>query len=85
MPAFNDLDLKKWKELDDIETDSLWLFDKRDNSGKHNGFYHGNFIPQVPRQLIKRYTKKGEFVLDPFLGSGTTAFECETLLENLYT
>lgn len=79
MPAFNDLDLKKWKELDDIETDSLWLFDKRDNSGKHSGFYHGNFIPQVPRQLIKRYTKKGDFVLDPFLGSGTTAFECETL------
>lgn len=79
MPTFNDLDLKKWKELDDIETDSLWLFDKRDNSGKHSGFYHGNFIPQVPRQLIKRYTKKGDFVLDPFLGSGTTAFECETL------
>lgn len=79
MPAFNDLDLKKWKELADIETDSLWLFDKRDNSGKHSGFYHGNFIPQVPRQLIKRYTKKGDFVLDPFLGSGTTAFECETL------
>lgn len=79
MPSFNDLDLKKWKELDDIETNSLWLFDKRDNSGKHSGFYHGNFIPQVPRQLIKRYTKKGDFVLDPFLGSGTTAFECESL------
>ncbi|MBO4707112.1 MAG: hypothetical protein J5594_00945 [Elusimicrobiaceae bacterium] len=79
MPIFNDLDLKKWKELDDIETDSLWLFDKRDNTGKHNGFYHGNFIPQVPRQLIKRYTKKGDYVLDPFLGSGTTAIECENL------
>lgn len=79
MPSFNDLDLKKWKELNDIETDSLWLFDKRDNSGKHSGFYHGNFIPQIPRQIIKRYTKKGDFVLDPFLGSGTTAFECESL------
>lgn len=82
MPKFNDFDLKQWKSLSDIETDSLWLIEHRDNSGKHNGFYHGNFVPQIPRQLIQRYTKKGDFILDPFMGSGTTAFEAETLDRN---
>lgn len=82
MNKINDLDLSKWKESD-IWTDSLWLISERDKSGKHDGFYHGNFIPQIPRQLIKRYTKKGDMVLDPFLGSGTTAFECETLNRDL--
>ncbi|HEB61438.1 MAG TPA: hypothetical protein ENJ06_06405, partial [Phycisphaeraceae bacterium] len=34
---------------------------------------------QIPYQLIKRYTKKQDIVLDLFLGSGTTLFECENL------
>lgn len=79
MPKFNDFNLDEWKALEDIETDSLWLIEKRDNSGKHDGFYHGNFVPQIPRQLIKRYTKKGDVVFDPFMGSGTTAYETEIL------
>jgi len=74
----NDLDLKNWKELD-INIDSLWLIGERDKSGKHSNIYHGNFIPQIPNQLIRRYTKKQEIILDPFLGSGTTLFECERL------
>ena len=82
MPIFNDLKLEDWKESE-IWTDSLWLISERDKSGKHDGFYHGNFVPQIPRQLINRYTKKGDVVLDPFLGSGTTAFECETLERGL--
>ena len=78
MAKFNDLDLKNWKSLD-INTDSLWIIDKRDNSGKHKNIYHGNFIPQIPNQLIRRYTKENEIVLEPFTGSGTTLFECEKL------
>jgi len=75
---FNDLDIENWKELD-INVDSLWLIGERDRSGKHENIYHGNFIPQIPNQLIRRYTKRNEVVLDPFLGSGTTLFECEKL------
>ena len=75
---FNDLDIENWKTLD-INIDSLWLIDERDKSGKHENVYHGNFIPQIPNQLIRRYTKKNEIVLDPFFGSGTTLFECEKL------
>jgi len=82
MPFFNDLNLDKWRESE-IWTDSLWIIPERDKSGKHDGFYHGNFVPQIPRQLISRYTKKGDIVFDPFLGSGTTAYEAESLNRDL--
>jgi len=78
----NDLNLNRWKEYDDIITDSLWIFDKRDTSGMHKAGYWGNFIPQIPNQLLRRFTKKGEWVLDPFLGSGTTLIECKRLGRN---
>lgn len=75
----NDLDLRNWKAYQDILTDSLWIIDERDNSGAHKGDYHGNFIPQIPNQLMRRFTKKGDVVLDTFLGSGTTLIECKRL------
>jgi len=81
MSKINDIDLKNWKDSD-VWTDSLWIINERDKSGKHDGFYHGNFVPQVPRQLIKKFTKKNDIVMDLFLGSGTTAFEAETLKRN---
>src|SRR5450756_1790428 len=68
----NDLNLNRWQEYSDVVTDSLWVLDKRDSSGVHNAGYWGNFIPQIPNQMMKRYTKKGDWVLDTFLGSGTT-------------
>jgi DNA modification methylase len=78
----NDLNLNRWKEYNDILTDSLWILDKRDRSGTHNAEYWGNFIPQIPNQLLRRYTKRGEWVLDPFLGSGTTLIECRKIGRN---
>ena len=81
MPIFNDLNLDNWKESE-IWTDSLWIIPERDKTGKHNGFYHGNFVPQIPHQIILRYTKKNDVVFDPFLGSGTTAYEAESLNRN---
>lgn len=74
----NDLDIDNWKQLD-INTESLWLINERDKSGKHANVYHGNFVPQIPNQLVRRFTKKGETVFEPFMGSGTTLFECEKL------
>lgn len=82
MKKINDLNMKNWKQYDDIITDSLWLIDKRDKSGNHKGDYHGNFIPQIPNQLMKRYTKKNDWILDPFLGSGTSLIECQRLNRN---
>jgi len=78
----NDINLKRWKEYDDILTDSLWVEPRRDTTGAHLGWYWGNFIPQIPRQMMLRYTKEGDVVLDPFLGSGTTLIECRRLGRN---
>jgi 16S rRNA G966 N2-methylase RsmD len=82
MAKYNDIDLSRWREYEDIRTDSLWVIDRRDNSGAHSGNYHGNFIPQIPNQLLRRYTKAGDWVLDPFMGSGTTLIEAQRLCRN---
>lgn len=41
--------------------------------------YPAKFIPQIPRNLITRLSLRGELVLDPFGGSGTTALEAVLL------
>lgn len=73
----NDLNMNRWKELDDVFTDSLWYMEKRDRTGAHNAGYWGNFVPQIPYQLFRRFTKKFDWVLDTFVGSGTTLIECK--------
>lgn len=75
----NDINLNRWKEYGDLTTDSLWYWEKRDTSGVHMASYWGNFIPQIPNQTMRRYTKKGDWVLDTFSGSGTTLIECKRL------
>ncbi len=78
----NDLDLKNWKKYEEIITDSLWIIPSRDNTGMHTPEYHGNFIPQIPRQAMLRFTKRGDWVLDTFAGLGTTLIEARRLGRN---
>jgi SAM-dependent methyltransferase len=80
--AVNDINLNRWKEYEDIYTDSLWLVQRRDGAGAHAAGYWGNFIPQIPHQMMRRYTRPGEWVLDPFAGSGTTLIEARRLGRN---
>jgi len=44
--------------------------------------YPCKFIPQIPRWAINKYTKEGDYVLDPFAGSGTTLVEAVLLNRN---
>ncbi len=79
------LDLKSWLSFikeQSIITDSLWIIPGRDNSGAMGGLHHGEFIPQIPRQAILRFTKPYEVVVDPFVGYGTTLVECQRLGRN---
>jgi DNA modification methylase len=43
------------------------------------GNYRGNWSPYIPRNLIQRYTRTGDLVLDQMCGSGTTLVECKLL------
>ena len=41
--------------------------------------YLGKFIPQLVEVFLRKYFKKGDTVLDPFSGSGTTLVEANVL------
>lgn len=80
---YSDIDLKRWKEYEDILTDSLWLLGSRANTNGHSLDYHGNFIPQIANQVMRRFTKEDDIVVDWFLGSGTSAIEAVNLNRRL--
>jgi SAM-dependent methyltransferase len=63
----------------EILVESLWIIPRRDDSGVLKEYHHGEFIPQIPRQAILRFTKPYDLVLDPFVGYGTTLVECKRL------
>ncbi len=68
------------KHLDNVDIDYSWSFsDKtiKDTSYITHGYYTypAKFIPQLAERLIKEYSNKGDIVIDPFMGSGTTIVE----------
>src|SRR3990172_7972447 len=58
---------------------TVWSFPDRGDWATHSGNYRGNWSPFIPRNLILRYTKQGDTVLDQMVGSGTTMVECKLL------
>lgn len=73
----NDLDLRRWKEYDHITTKTMWITKGANHfevSSKRpeNKAFHGIFIPEIPYQMILKYTKEGDYIWDCFAGSGTT-------------
>ncbi|QQG41275.1 MAG: DNA adenine methylase [Candidatus Woesebacteria bacterium] len=73
----NNLLVEKTKNVD-------WEFLTDDTRYDTHDFhrYSSKFIPQIARNLIEIYSKKGELVLDVFVGSGTTCVEAELLGRN---
>lgn len=65
-----------------LESTTIWSFPDRGNWATHSGMYRGNWSPYVPRNLILRYSNPGDWVLDQFMGSGTTLVEAKLLGRN---
>jgi DNA modification methylase len=65
-----------------LETNTVWSFPDRGRWATHEGDYRGNWSPHVPRNLILRYSRPGELVIDQMMGSGTTLIECRILGRN---
>ena len=81
--SINNKFIKKFYPKDfEIEKKSVWSFKSRGDWATHNGNYRGNWSPYIPRNIILRYSKEEELVLDYFCGAGTTAIECKLLNRN---
>ncbi len=52
---------------------------KIDSSGKDRFGHAAPFPEDIPYRMIRMHTVEGEYVLDPFLGSGTTLKICRLL------
>jgi len=70
------------KEFDQ-ECTTVWSFRRRGNWATHKSKYRGNWAPEVVRNLLMRYSKESDYILDPMIGGGTTAIECKLLNRNL--
>ncbi len=68
----------------ELATTTIWSFPKRGDWATHsyNSRFRGNWAPQIPRNLILRYSQEGDTVLDQMCGSGTTLIECKLLGRN---
>ena len=72
------------RNLDELKADQSWSFadltrtqTRYISHGYHT--YPAKFIPQLAARLIREFSSVGDTVVDPFVGSGTTAIE--TLLQ----
>ena len=63
----------------ELERGTVWSFPDRGGWATHTGDYRGNWSPYIPHNLILKFTKKGDMVLDPMVGGGTTLIECRLL------
>jgi len=65
-----------------LECTTVWSFPQRGDWATHNSSFRGNWAPQISRNIILRYSKEKDIVLDQMVGSGTTAIECKLLNRN---
>lgn len=66
----------------DLQNTTIWDFPDRGSWATHKGDYRGNWSPHVPKNLILKYTKPKDVILDCFVGSGTTLIEAKLLDRN---
>lgn len=80
----NDKKITK-REPDDfqLEMTTMWSFPKRGNWATHDAKWRGNWSPYIPRNILLRYSKEGDLVLDQFVGGGTSLVEAKLLNRNI--
>ena len=65
--------ITKWEPDDfELQTTTMWSFPDR-----------GNWSTYIPRNLILRYSKEKDLILDQFAGGGTTLIEAKLLNRNI--
>ena len=73
----------RWKPTESkLERTTVWSFKDRGSWAVHTNDYRGNWSPYIPRNVIRQYTKKGDWILDGFVGGGTSLIESWLLGRN---
>lgn len=76
--------ITKWQPNDfKLEMTTQWSFPERGDWATHDAKWRGNWSPYIPRNIILRYSKEGDFILDQFAGGGTTLVEAKLLNRNI--
>ncbi len=76
--------ITKWEPEDfELEMTTHWSFPKRGNWATHDAKWRGNWSPYIPRNIILRYSKENDLILDQFAGGGTTLVEAKLLNRNI--
>lgn len=72
--------ITKWEpENFDLEMTTHWSFPQRGDWATHDAKWRGNWSPYIPRNIILRYSKEKDLILDQFAGGGTTLVEAKLL------
>lgn len=72
--------ITKWEPDDfELEMTTHWSFPDRGNWATHDAKWRGNWSPYIPRNIILRYSKEEDKILDQFAGGGTTLVEAKLL------
>lgn len=68
-------------DIGDAVASESWNYADADTQELTHGIhrYSGKFIPQIAARAIRMLTAPGEFVVDPYCGSGTTLLEAALL------
>ena len=76
--------ITKWEpENFELEMTTHWSFPNRGDWATHDAKWRGNWSPYIPRNIMLRYSKVGDTVLDQFAGGGTTLIEAKLLNRNI--
>src|SRR5574344_172399 len=73
-----------WGHKDfELEMTTVWSFPQRGDWATHDAKWRGNWSPYIPRNILLRYSKEGDLVLDQFAGGGTSLVEAKLLNRNI--
>lgn len=76
--------ITKWEpENFELEMTTHWSFPERGDWATHDAKWRGNWSPYIPRNIILRYSKEKDLILDQFAGGGTTLVETKLLKRNI--
>ncbi len=76
--------ITKWEPDNfELEMTTVWSFPNRGDWATHDAKWRGNWSPYIPRNIMLRYSKENDLVLDQFAGGGTTLVEAKLLNRNI--